>query len=194
MGQWPKDSWLLGMCEGRHSTSNSGQAACSVQALLPSHLCKFSGFWALSFTCCLHLTHQRPGAATWLTVGRVQERHREGQALLFPWTSCWDHRADEPGQEGVSILHTLNTSAEDSDVWRGSHQVTRQGRQVKNQSRERPQGPGRTNGALTVASGAFIGSLAGLESRQRYCKPNRHIPARPKWEHREQTGQWRLGT
>lgn len=49
---------------------------------------------------CLHLTHQRPGAATWLMVGRVQERHRGGQALLFPWTSCWEHRANEPGQEG----------------------------------------------------------------------------------------------
>ena len=123
-------------------------------------------------------------------IGKAQRRPgsaRPRDIMLGP-------QADEPGQEGVSILHTLNTSAEDSDMWRGSHQVTRQGRQVKDQGRERLQGPGRTNGALTVASGAFIGSLAGLESRQHYCKPNRHTPARPKWEHGEQTGQWRLGT
>lgn len=58
---------------------------------------------------------------------------RGGQALLLPH----GHHAGNTGltslgRRGVSILHTLNTSAGGTViVWRGSHQVTRQGRQVK---------------------------------------------------------------
>lgn len=45
--------------------------------------------------------------------------------------------------------------------------------------------PRKDKGALAVASGTFIGSTAGLESRQRYCEPNQGTAASPKREHRE---------
>ena len=121
VSQWPKERVGCEVCvkavirqviQAKQHVPSRSCSPVSVQ------VCRLLGFVLHLLPGCLHLTHQRPGAATWLMVGRVQERHRGGQALLFLWTSRWEHRADEPGQEGVSILHTLNTSAEDSDMWR----------------------------------------------------------------------------
>ena len=136
---------------------------------------------------CLHLTHQRPGAATWLTAGRVQERHRGGQALLFLWTSRWEHMAEEPGQEGVSILHTLNTSAEDSDMWRGA--VIKSPNKV-GRSRIRA---GRGLRAQEGQTGRWQSLQVLLFVHLQSWNPG-NATANPKWEHGEQTGQWRLGT
>lgn len=150
-------------------------------------VCGLLGFVLHLLPGCLHLTHQRPGAATWLTVGRVQERHRGGKALVFPWTSHWEHRAEEPGQEGVSILHTLNTSAEDSDVWRGT--VIKSPDKV-GRSRIRA---GRGLRAQEGQTGRWQSLQVLLLVHLQGWNPG-NATANPKWEHGEQTGQWRLGT
>lgn len=112
---------------------------------------------------------------------------RGGQALLFLWTSHWEHRADEPGQEGVSILHTLNTSAEDSDMWRGA--VIKSPNKV-GRSRIRA---GRGLRAQEGQTGCWQSLQVLLLVHLQGWNPG-NATANPKWEHGEQTGQWRLGT